>query len=106
MKNLARSRLVKSTVVDNESGKTLDSRVRTSSGTFLLRGEDEVVKRIEKRISLVTMIPEGGRWGVGAAAAVRGARGAAVRVQHSAAGLVTVCRSSRSRPWPHPSSTH
>ena len=34
-------------------------QVRTSSGTFLARGEDEVVRRIEKRISLITMIPEG-----------------------------------------------
>ena len=55
----ARSRLVKSTVVDSVSGKSVDSRVRTSSGTFLARGEDEVVRRIEKRIALVTMIPEG-----------------------------------------------
>jgi prolyl 4-hydroxylase len=58
LKNLARSRLVKSTVVDNQSGKSMDSRVRTSSGTFLQRGEDEVVQRIEKRISLITMIPQ------------------------------------------------
>lgn len=47
-------------VVDNKTGKSVDSTVRTSSGTFLARGEDEVVKAIEKRLSLITMIPEGG----------------------------------------------
>jgi prolyl 4-hydroxylase len=59
LKELARKRLVKSTVVDNKTGKSMDSLVRTSSGTFLARGEDEVVRAIEKRISLITMIPEG-----------------------------------------------
>lgn len=58
LKALAKKRLTKSTVVDNKTGKSVDSTVRTSSGTFLARGEDEVVKAIEKRISLVTMIPE------------------------------------------------
>jgi hypothetical protein len=58
LKALARKRLTKSTVVDNKTGKSMDSTVRTSSGTFLARGEDEVVRAVEKRISLVTMIPE------------------------------------------------
>ena len=65
MKGLARANLVASTVVDSKTGKQLNSSVRTSSGTFLKRGEDEVVRRIEKRISLVTMIPEGALPGAG-----------------------------------------
>jgi prolyl 4-hydroxylase len=59
LKSLARKRLTKSTVVDSTTGKSMDSTVRTSSGTFLARGEDDVVKAIEKRLSLITMIPEG-----------------------------------------------
>jgi len=54
---LARPSLVKSTVVDSATGKSKDSRVRTSSGTFLMRGQDAVIKRIEKRIADFTFIP-------------------------------------------------
>ena len=96
---LGRPTLVKSTVVDNDSGRSVDSRwdltpvlahatqrilsctwqpaaaypkyhvqrlrhrasgtrrVRTSSGTFLLRAQDEVVKRIEDRIARFSKIP-------------------------------------------------
>ncbi|CAI0461990.1 unnamed protein product, partial [Linum tenue] len=46
-----------STVVDSETGKSKDSRVRTSSGTFLARGRDKVVREIEKRIADFTFIP-------------------------------------------------
>ena len=38
----AKRRMTKSTVVDNETGKSVDSTVRTSTGTFYGRGEDEV----------------------------------------------------------------
>ena len=62
LKELAAPHLAKSTVVDNESGKSVDSNVRTSSGMFLTKHQDEVVSRIEKRISHITMIPEGGCW--------------------------------------------
>lgn len=31
--------------------------VRTSSGTFLSRGQDEIVKSIEERIAKYTMLP-------------------------------------------------
>ncbi|KAG0600716.1 hypothetical protein M758_11G055700 [Ceratodon purpureus] len=55
--DLARPNLVKSSVVDSETGKSKDSRVRTSSGTFLMRGQDDVIKRIEKRIADFTFIP-------------------------------------------------
>mmetsp|Transcript_62607 Transcript_62607/g.198234 ORF Transcript_62607/g.198234 Transcript_62607/m.198234 type:complete len:134 (-) Transcript_62607:418-819(-) len=49
--------MVKSTVVDNASGKSMDSRIRTSSGTFLRRGQDKVVQDIERRIAEFSMIP-------------------------------------------------
>lgn len=47
----------KSTVVDSTTGKSQDSRVRTSSGTFLKRGRDKVIRTIEKRIADFTFIP-------------------------------------------------
>lgn len=34
-------------------------RVRTSSGTFLARGRDEIVRNIEKRIADFTFVPVG-----------------------------------------------
>ena len=46
-----------STVVDNVSGERQPSKVRTSSGMFLQRGADEVVKRIEEKIAAATGIP-------------------------------------------------
>lgn len=56
--HLAEGRLKKSTVVDSTTGSSVDSDVRTSSGTFLNHHEDEVITRIEKRLGHVTMIPE------------------------------------------------
>ncbi|XP_020232882.1 probable prolyl 4-hydroxylase 10 [Cajanus cajan] len=55
--NTAKPNMHKSTVVDSETGKSKDSRVRTSSGTFLARGRDQVVRNIEKRIADFTFIP-------------------------------------------------
>ncbi|KAI9109604.1 hypothetical protein K1719_019234 [Acacia pycnantha] len=55
--NLAKPHMHKSTVVDGETGKSTDSRVRTSSGTFLPRGRDKIVRNIEKRIADFTFIP-------------------------------------------------
>lgn len=49
--------MLKSTVVDSATGRSKDSRVRTSSGTFLRRGQDDVIERIEKRIADFTFIP-------------------------------------------------
>ena len=49
----AKPSMTKSTVVDNETGKSMDSTVRTSTGTFFGRGQDEVIHGIEKRIALV-----------------------------------------------------
>jgi prolyl 4-hydroxylase len=57
--SLAKPHMVKSTVVDSETGKSKDSRVRTSSGTFLRRGRDKIIKTIEKRIADYTFIPAG-----------------------------------------------
>ena len=34
-------------------------QVRTSTGTFLAMGQDEIVKRIERRVAQVSMIPVG-----------------------------------------------
>ncbi|KAL2333849.1 hypothetical protein Fmac_015062 [Flemingia macrophylla] len=55
--NTAKPNMRKSTVVDSETGKSKDSRVRTSSGTFLTRGQDQIVRNIEKRIADFTFIP-------------------------------------------------
>lgn len=55
--NLAKPQMQKSTVVDSATGKSKDSRVRTSSGTFLARGRDKTIRDIEKRIADFTFIP-------------------------------------------------
>ncbi|KAI3464771.1 hypothetical protein Pfo_021434 [Paulownia fortunei] len=55
--NLAKPHMAKSTVVDSKTGKSKDSRVRTSSGMFLRRGRDKVIRDIEKRIADFTFIP-------------------------------------------------
>lgn len=49
--------LRKSTVVDSKTGGSIDSDVRTSSGTFLAYAQDDVVAGIEERIAHVTMLP-------------------------------------------------
>ena len=51
-----------SSVVDSSTGKSVPSEVRTSSGTFLSMGQDEIIRRIEKRVAQVTMIPIGEAW--------------------------------------------
>ncbi|KAG1359553.1 Prolyl 4-hydroxylase 5 [Cocos nucifera] len=55
--NLAKPHMEKSTVVDSATGKSKDSRVRTSSGTFLQRGRDKIIRDIEKRIADYTFMP-------------------------------------------------
>ncbi|XP_021771114.1 probable prolyl 4-hydroxylase 7 [Chenopodium quinoa] len=54
---LAKDKLEKSMVADNESGKSIPSEVRTSSGMFLQKGQDDVVTRIEARIAAWTFLP-------------------------------------------------
>mmetsp|Transcript_40660 Transcript_40660/g.90414 ORF Transcript_40660/g.90414 Transcript_40660/m.90414 type:complete len:260 (-) Transcript_40660:572-1351(-) len=55
--NKAKPHMLKSSVVDNETGKSVDSNIRTSTGTFFPKAADEVVARIEKRVAQVSMIP-------------------------------------------------
>jgi prolyl 4-hydroxylase len=50
-------RLKKSTVVDNETGKSVDSTIRTSEGTFFSRQQDEVIADIERRIAEWSHVP-------------------------------------------------
>ncbi|XP_006828848.3 probable prolyl 4-hydroxylase 3 isoform X2 [Amborella trichopoda] len=55
--SLAKPHMEKSTVVDSTTGQSKDSRVRTSSGMFLKRGQDKIIQSIEKRIADFTFIP-------------------------------------------------
>ncbi|KAH9604564.1 hypothetical protein KSS87_017361 [Heliosperma pusillum] len=55
--SLAKPHMKKSTVVDSKTGKSKDSRVRTSSGTFLRRGQDKIIRDIEKRLADFSFIP-------------------------------------------------
>mmetsp|Transcript_8193 Transcript_8193/g.27220 ORF Transcript_8193/g.27220 Transcript_8193/m.27220 type:complete len:265 (-) Transcript_8193:2804-3598(-) len=55
--HLAAPHMQKSTVADNQSGKSYQSQIRTSSGMFLRRGQDSVVKAIEERIAAFAMVP-------------------------------------------------
>ncbi|XP_050225966.1 probable prolyl 4-hydroxylase 7 [Mercurialis annua] len=55
--DLARDKLEKSMVADNESGKSIESQVRTSSGMFLSKAQDEIVANIESRIASWTLLP-------------------------------------------------
>lgn len=57
--SLAAPGLTKSAVVDSDTGGWFDSEVRTSSGTFFAKQQDPIIARVEKRISLVTHLPEG-----------------------------------------------
>ncbi|RHN41923.1 putative procollagen-proline dioxygenase [Medicago truncatula] len=55
--NIAKPSMHKSAVIDEETGNGVDSRERTSSGAFLKRGSDRIVKNIERRIADFTFIP-------------------------------------------------
>lgn len=54
---LANPKMANSTVVDNDTGESFASDVRTSTGTFLDPAADAIVSRIERRISLVSNLP-------------------------------------------------
>lgn len=58
LKYLAKTKLEKSMVADNESGKSVLSEIRTSSGMFINKGHDEIVNRIEERIATWTFLPK------------------------------------------------
>ncbi|XP_057865540.2 probable prolyl 4-hydroxylase 7 [Cryptomeria japonica] len=55
---LSRDKMEKSMVADNESRKSVMSEIRTSSGMFLSKGQDEIVARIEERIAAWTFLPK------------------------------------------------
>eukprot|EP00884_Botryococcus_braunii_P014162 jgi/Botrbrau1/22747/Bobra.0132s0080.1 len=54
----ASPKMMNSTVVDNETGKSIASTVRTSTGTFFGPHEDSVIQGIEERIAVATHFPE------------------------------------------------
>jgi prolyl 4-hydroxylase len=54
---LASRAMSKSSVVDSDTGGSVDSNVRTSWGTFLSLQQDEIVAAIEHRIATITMLP-------------------------------------------------
>ncbi|GER29430.1 2-oxoglutarate (2OG) and Fe(II)-dependent oxygenase superfamily protein, partial [Striga asiatica] len=54
---LAKDKLEKSMVADNESGKSVESEVRTSSGMFLSKAQDDIIANIEARIAAWTFLP-------------------------------------------------
>lgn len=54
---LAAPHMAKSQVVDTDTGKFKFDNVRTSSGFFLKRGQDEIIKRLEHRIAEWTRLP-------------------------------------------------
>lgn len=54
--SLAREELQRSAVADNESGKSVLSLVRTSSGMFIQKYKDKVVSRIEDKIAAWTFL--------------------------------------------------
>ncbi|CAM8899986.1 unnamed protein product [Rhodiola kirilowii] len=56
--NISEPHLEKSTVVNPRTGESVDSRARTSYGTFIDRHQDAIVSSIEKSISEFTFIPE------------------------------------------------
>jgi prolyl 4-hydroxylase len=41
------------------AGQEKYDKVRTSSGMFFKRGQNELIKRIEGRVAMVTMLPAG-----------------------------------------------
>ncbi|KAL5210153.1 hypothetical protein ABZP36_005776 [Zizania latifolia] len=55
---LGKEKLKRSMVADNESGKSVMSEVRTSSGMFLDKQQDPVVSAIEERIAALSLLPE------------------------------------------------
>ncbi|XP_072951891.1 probable prolyl 4-hydroxylase 6 [Typha angustifolia] len=55
---LGKSKLEESKVADSDSGESVKSEVRTSSGMFLEKRQDEIVAGIERRIAGWTFLPE------------------------------------------------
>ena len=55
--DMARPTMLKSTVVDSSTGKSVDSNIRTSSGTFLSRGQNDLVSVIEEKVANYSKVP-------------------------------------------------
>ena len=55
---MSEKRLTRSGVVDTKSGHSAVSEIRTSSGTFLGRHQDSVVKSVEERLAEWSQVPE------------------------------------------------
>ncbi|RZB60729.1 putative prolyl 4-hydroxylase 10 isoform B, partial [Glycine soja] len=55
--NTATPNMLKSLVIDNESGEGIETSYRTSTEYVVERGKDKIVRNIEKRIADVTFIP-------------------------------------------------
>ena len=55
--HLGAPHMEKSTVVDSSTGKSVATQIRTSSGTFLRRRQDDVVRTIEDKIAAFSMVP-------------------------------------------------
>ena len=55
--DLARPHMHEANVVDKQTGKSVTSGVRTSTGHFISRGQDPIVQRIEERIAAFAMVP-------------------------------------------------
>ncbi|KAL8545877.1 hypothetical protein ACS0TY_005843 [Phlomoides rotata] len=55
---LAKDKLEKSMVADNESGEALEAEERTSSGMFLSKAQDEIVSNIEARVAAWSFLPQ------------------------------------------------
>uniref|UniRef100_M1DS64 Type 2 proly 4-hydroxylase n=1 Tax=Solanum tuberosum TaxID=4113 RepID=M1DS64_SOLTU len=56
--SLAKDSLEKSMVTDLETGESIESEYRTSTGAFLNKAQDEVVANVEARIAAWTFLPE------------------------------------------------
>lgn len=55
---LAKGKLEKSMVADNDSGESVESEVRTSSGMFLSKRQDDIVSNVEAKLAAWTFLPE------------------------------------------------
>ncbi|XP_048615047.1 probable prolyl 4-hydroxylase 7 isoform X1 [Brassica napus] len=51
-------KLEKSIVADNDSGESVASEVRTSSGMFLSKRQDDIVATVEAKLAAWTFLPE------------------------------------------------
>lgn len=57
MIKMATPSMTKSTVVDNKTGKSVPSSIRTSSGTFFRKHQDSVIAEVERKIAEASMVP-------------------------------------------------